>query len=174
MAGDTSSRPPQLSEHGEDFQVWKMRFKFFLLSQNKAAALVDERDPASAKVLGWIGTAVPGAFLLDIEACATAKAAWDRLQELFTEHTQADIYTLEAKYNDLALTPKETIGDYFNRASLLKSQLWTAGITIDDSQFARRLLKGLPKLYDTYRVMALHGHVLPDPVNSAVRAAAGR
>ena len=130
MAGDTSSRPPQLSEHGEDFQVWKMRFKFFLLSQNKAAALVDERDPASAKVLGWIGTAVPGAFLLDIEACATAKAAWDRLQELFTEHTQADIYTLEAKYNDLALTPKETIGDYFNRASLLKSQLWTAGITI--------------------------------------------
>lgn len=157
MAGENTSRPPSLKEHGEGYQMWKMRFKFFLLSHGKAEALVTEEHADSAKVLGWIGTAVPAAFMLDIEACTSAKAAWERLEELFTEQSQADIYTLESNYNDLALGAKETIADYLNRATILKNQLTTAGIKVDDNQFVRRLLKGLPKVYETYRIMALHG-----------------
>ena len=158
MAGENLSRPPSLSEHGENYPVWCMRFKFFLRSHGKEEALTEERHADSSKVLGWIGTAVPAAFLLDIDACSSAQGAWDRLKQLFTEQSQANIYTLESNYNELALGAKETIADYFNRAQILKNRLTTSGITVDDNQFVRRLLKGLPRQpFDTYRIMALHG-----------------
>jgi transposase InsO family protein len=159
MAAENSSRPPQLSEHGGDFHEWQMRFKFWLRGQGKEAALTDEKSLNSSRVLGWIGTSVPSCFLLDIDACKTASAAWQRLEELFTEKNQANLYALESNYNELSLGAKETIAEYFTRAQGLRGRLKTAGIDVDDSQLTRRLLKGLPSSYNTYRVMALHGAV---------------
>ena len=86
-----------------------------------------------------------------IKACTTAKAIWDKLEQLCGGNDQTKENKLMAanqKYETMRMKPGETMTEFDERFSNIVVELTSLGKTLGNKELASKVLRTLPKEWD--------------------------
>jgi len=130
---------------------WSIKIKFLLVTKGLWAAIdgAETDDIKSQKALALIGLHVKDHHLSTINACRTAKEAWDKLQTTYKAKTEARRMQLRRDLTSLRMHDGEPLTKYFSRATDIRDQLEAIGHTVDKDDLRLAILSGLPKEYET-------------------------
>lgn len=133
-----------------NYATWSTDVKWALIMKGLWAA-VDEADSVDAaddiKALAFIGLTVEKHIKATIDACDTAREAWDKLEETYKAKSSALKMKLKKDLVNLQLEVKEDITTYVARATEIRDQLAAAGVDVDAQELTMAVLGGLPDNY---------------------------
>src|SRR6476469_831845 len=151
----------------DNYATWSIKMKMKLIQKGLWHAITDATAgnlPASAdsmKALSLIALSVQDHHLQAINACTTAKQAWDVLESTYKGKSLARVLQLRRELVGLKKGVSEPLTVYVARAETLAADLATAGHTVSQTEVAYALLAGLPAAYDTaVTVMQMSGQEL--------------
>eukprot|EP00878_Enallax_costatus_P002708 GHUV01002897.1.p1 GENE.GHUV01002897.1~~GHUV01002897.1.p1 ORF type:complete len:1307 (+),score=342.07 GHUV01002897.1:73-3921(+) len=124
-------------------------------------ALTNPADPNSTKVKGALKQCVEQVFLRSIQTAPDAATAWQRLQQLFNQTSEANYLTLRRQFNNLKLLPKEGVLELVVRAQDLADQLAAAQDPVDDRALAAQILDALPPRFNIVKHILKRAPALP-------------
>ena len=135
----------------DNYATWKTRMRFLLITKGLWSAIsAEEVDPdTDLKALAQIGLYVKEHHLATLERFATAKAAWQHLEELYQAKSNARKLHLRKELTQLKMRTAEPLTKYVARAQDIQAQLRAAGHEVGDTEVAWSVLAGLPSEYDT-------------------------
>ena len=141
------------SKHGVErlnavnYATWSKKMEAYLNFKGLGGPLTSEEAADGSKCLGAITLAVEDSILPLIANAATAKAAWDKLAEIYKTKSTASVIRLKAALNSLRKSTSEPITTYIGRAAELRSSLLAGGYDLSDLDFALAVLSGLTSDY---------------------------
>lgn len=151
----------------DNYATWSIKMKMKLIQKGLWHAITGAAAgslPASAdsmKALSLIGLSVQNHHLQAVNACATAKQAWDVLEATYKGKSLARVLQLRRELVGLKKGVSEPLTVYVARAETLVADLASAGHTVSQTEVAYALLAGLPAAYDTaVTVMQMSGQEL--------------
>lgn len=140
----------RIEKLGDDnYATWKTGMRFVLTDKGLWSCVQGEgvTRATDSKALAQIGLHVLPQHYDTIQACTTAKEAWDALEDVYNTKSKAMRLKLRRDLNSLKKTPKESITAYVARAKGLRDKLKAAGHTVDETEVGWYILAGLPPHY---------------------------
>ena len=135
--------------NGDNWAIWSIRMREYLILKNCWQAVTGTNTTYDAKALALIRLSVSDQYLSVLRGATNALEAWTLLTSIFESNTGSRKIQLRRELSSLAMQPGESLQRYLVRASDLKAQCVTAGLTMDESDFVLSLLAGLSEEYDT-------------------------
>ena len=135
----------------DNYATWRSKMKFPLITKDLWTAVEGEtvNEQTDAKALAQIGLHVKDHHLPELENCATAKAAWERLGAIYQTKSNARKRQLRKELTQLKMGAAEPLTKYVGRAKDIQNQLRAAGYEVADQEVIWAMLAGLPLAYDT-------------------------
>ncbi|CAH9077174.1 unnamed protein product, partial [Cuscuta epithymum] len=138
-----------------------------------AAAAKAESDALwkrlDAMVLQWIyGTISHDLLHTILEPDSTAKAAWDRLADLFLDNKNSRALHLETEFSNTRLESFPDIASYCQTLKTLATKLSNVGSPVNNQRLVLRIVNGLPPAYDS--VASIIQQTVPLPPYSQARS----
>ncbi|CAH9100364.1 unnamed protein product [Cuscuta epithymum] len=122
-----------------------------------------------AMVLQWIyGTISHDLLHTILEPDSTAKAAWDRLADLFLDNKNTRALHLETEFSNTRLESFPNIAAYCKALKTLATKLSNVGSPVNNQRLVLRIVNGLPPAYDS--VASLIQQTVPLPPYSQARS----
>ena len=144
-----------------NYATWSKKIVSYLNYKGIAAGLTTEDAVGETKCLGALTLAVDDAILPLISDCETAKAAWNKLKDIYATTSTASIIRHKAALNSLHKGTTEPITTYIGRAADLRSSLLAGGYTLSDLDFAMSILAGLTSDYKMIKTLIENTDPLP-------------
>ncbi|CAH9079407.1 unnamed protein product [Cuscuta epithymum] len=120
-------------------------------------------------VLQWIyGTISHDLLHTILEPDSTAKAAWDRLADLFLDNKNTRALHLETEFSNTRLESFPNIASYCNALKTLATKLSNVDSPVNNQRLVLRIVNGLPPAYDS--VASLIQQTVPLPPYSQARS----
>ena len=137
----------------DNYATWAMQMKFYLITKKLwkaiSGATADERNEADAMALAYIGLSVRAHHLPVIARSETAKEAWETLEKLYKDKSNAKRLQLKRELTQLQMAAGESVIKYVARAENIRDQLQAAGTEVTSDDLVLSVLSGLPREYDT-------------------------
>ena len=159
---------------------WAPRAKAILKKEGMWKYVDPSKKEANTKLVGdklekyedsldYLGLFVTDEVLQDLKHLKTAPEVWTYLEEKYTK-TMANmqglyLQRLEAQVFD---EKSEDMQAYQNRISRLIAQVRSCNGTVSDVSYAGYLLRGLPRSYDTVKVVLNTQRGDPEAIKSAL------
>lgn len=86
-------------------------------------------------------------------ACETAKSAWNRLQEVYAQHSESSKMNLEHEFYSTVMQPGQKVSTYVAEIELIAKKLRDAGVAKDDSTLISKIVSGLQPEFQHFRSM---------------------
>lgn len=137
---------------GDNYATWSTDMKWLLIMKGIWNAVVDHENVDEADdltAMAFIGLNVEKHLKTTIDACDTAKEAWDKLEDVYKAKSNARKLQLKRELTSISLKPKESITLYVSRAKDIRDQLIAAGYEASEEEVALSLLAGLPEGYES-------------------------
>lgn len=137
---------------GDNYATWSTDMKWLLIMKGAWNAVIDHEnvdDAEDLKAMALIGLSVDKHLKTTIDACDTAKEAWDKLEDVYKAKSNARKLQLKRELTSISLKPKESITMYVSRAKDIRDQLIAAGYEASEEEVALSLLAGLPEGYES-------------------------
>ena len=98
----------------DNYKVWSQKIKFLLISKDLWEGIEDpsKHEAQSRKALSIIGLNVENHHLGEIEACKTAKEAWELLETTYKSKTNARKMQLRLEMQSLKMRSGEPVSMY--------------------------------------------------------------
>ena len=144
-----------------NYATWSKKMEAYLNFKGLAAPLTAESAADGSKCLGALTLAVEDSILPLIADATTAKAAWEKLEEIYKTKSTASIIHLKAALNSLRKSTTEPITTYVGRAAELRSSLAAGGYELSDLDFSLSILSGLPADYKMIKTVIENTEPLP-------------
>lgn len=134
-----------------NWSTWHMQFQGAMESKGWEDALANPASAHSTKVKGALKQCVEPVYLRTIHSAPDAATAWQRLEQLFNQTSEANYLTIRRQFNTLKLQPNESVLDLMTRAQDLADQLAAAQDQVDDRALAAQVLEALPVSFKTVK-----------------------
>ena len=109
----------------------------------------DFNEELDAQARGLIMLNVERHHLALVVGCASSKAAWTALEDMYKAASHARRRQLKKELNALHMERSETLTKYMGRASELRDQLQAAESPITEDELLQAVFAGLPPDYET-------------------------
>lgn len=136
----------------DNYGTWSKRMKYLLIHKGLWKTTTGEETTEASvdqKALALICLNVKDYHLTTLDACKTAKEAWDTLEKIYKARSVARKLQLKKELNNLKKGPSEPLPKYIARAKTIWSDLLATGYDIKSSEVVLSVLAGLPKEYET-------------------------
>jgi len=156
MAEPTTCYEFRLEKLDKDYKTWAALFKASLQEKLPCGAIGDPApnattDPADhtewvikdQRAYARLMLSVELHHLPTVQACNSAKEAWDALEEMFTAQNNARRRQLGQELAKLKLKPGESLMAYSGRTKKLQAAMIAAGHPIDNNTAVLHFLMGL-------------------------------
>lgn len=133
-----------------NYATWSTDVKWALIMKGLWDAIDDAENVEAAddlKALAFIGLTVERHIKPTVDACDTAREAWDKLENKYKAQSSAFKLKLKKDLINLELKPKEDITSYVARAVAIRDQLTAAGMDVEAQELCLAVLGGLPEDY---------------------------
>ena len=137
---------------GDNYATWSTDMKWLLIMRGVWTAIDDHENVTEAddmKAMALIGLSVEKHLKSSIDACDSAKEAWDKLEDIYKAKSNARKLQLKKELTSIELKPKESLTVYISRAKDIRDQLTAAGYEASDEEVALSILAGLPEGYES-------------------------
>jgi hypothetical protein len=151
-----------------NYATWNKKMEAYLNLKGLAEPLTSESAADGPKCLGALTLAVEDSILPLIADATTAKAAWEKLKEIYKTKSTASIIRLKAALNSLCQGNTELITTYVGRAAELRSSLAAGGYELSDLDFSLSILSGLLPDYAMIKTVVENSE--PFPCSDAIVA----
>ncbi|XP_060210332.1 uncharacterized protein LOC132637231 [Lycium barbarum] len=116
----------------------------------------------NAKAIALLYCAVSGEEYAKISNCDTAKEMWDKLEVTYegtSKVRETKIDALRHDYEAFMMKEDENIESMFTRFSKIIGELKSLGVTYTNSQQVRKLVRSLPKTWETKAIVLEDGNL---------------
>ena len=139
----------------DNYKVWSLKMKFLLTARDLWEGVEDpsKHEAQSRKALSIIGLYVENHHLGEIEACKTAKEAWELLEKTYKSRTNARKMQLRQELHSLKMKSGEPVTMYVGWAKDLYRDLVATGFEMKPDELAWSVLAGLSSTFSTLRTI---------------------
>jgi hypothetical protein len=159
---------------GKNYEFWSLRMKSFLQAQEcwdlvdlgyveldltDLATMTNQQRIAQAtqrnrenKAKFWIQNSVDDLIFLKIIGASTSKQAWDILKSAYQGNDRVKmvkLQTLRTQFETLRMTDSENVDQFMTRVMGIVNQIRLIGESITDQRIVEKVLKSLPKKFET-------------------------
>ena len=116
----------------------------------------------NARAIALLYCAVSGEEYAKISNCDTAKEMWDKLEVTYegtSKVRETKIDALRHDYEAFMMKDDENIESMFTRFSKIIGELKSLGVTYTNSQQVRKLVRSLPKTWETKAIVLEDGNL---------------
>jgi hypothetical protein len=166
QGGMSNNKAPLFN--GEDYALWEIRMKNFLLALGfdiwqsvedaYTAPTTPPKDVARKKICNDNSRAVNGILrgltnfiCVKVMHCKSAKEIWNNLEVVYEgddKVKEAKLQTYRTQFENLKMKEEENIVEYFHRVDEVVNSIRATGEEIKDKPIVQKLLRSLPMTYD--------------------------
>ncbi|XP_074324291.1 uncharacterized protein LOC141661204 [Apium graveolens] len=154
--------------NGENYDYWSLKMKTLFQSQdlwdlvksgydesanltNAQKEALKETKKKDAKALFFIQQAISESLFPRIMRVATAKEAWEVLQEEFQGNSKVrsiKLQSLRRDFENLKMNESESLKDYYSKINEIVNQMALYGEVVTDKKVVEKILISLTDKYD--------------------------
>jgi len=160
MAGEDNFKIEKLS--AGNYATWAEDMEALLTLKGLWAAVEAAQDGVNAaKAKALLMLHVDKSLKPVVKDCTNAHSAWQRLQEMYAQQSNAARLQLHEELTTLKKREDESISKYVARVRQIKDNLIAAGDNLSSEAVLMRMLAGLPADYGMVRTVITHAEQLP-------------
>lgn len=137
--------------NGDNYFSWKFRMRNYLKKKGYWKAVAEEENNAMAneKALIDICLSVDDNQIVYVESCTTGTEAWQSLAEVYENKGMANKMDTEERFTSKRLHEGESAKQHIEELKRLKTKLKQLGVEKTKEEYIMRLLRSLPKSYES-------------------------